>query len=677
MADDVTFPLTGVGDATSKMAANDIAGVYYQRIKLSLGAPGTAADAPVGGGVESGALRVTLANDSTGLVSVDDNGGSLTVDGTIAVSTLPALVAGTANIGDVDVLSVPGDPFGANADAASATGNISAKLRFIATTGIPVTSLPAVTNAGTFAVQDSEKIADNAAFTDGTTKVNPVGFVFDETAGTALTENDIAAGRIDSKRAIVFSLEDETTRGRRVTVTAANALKVDASAAAVPITDNAGSLTVDAPVGTPAFVRLSDGSAAIATLPVSLASVPSHAVTNAGTFAVQADTELMAAAALADAASATPTTPSVGAVPLLMNATTLDRQRAVVAALDSVGTGIAAAGLVGQLDDTSTAAVTENQFAPVRISTRRALLQDRILLSGSGSLTGSGQAVTLTMTPLSFANAVFQLSGTWVGTITFEASNDNANWNSISGLKVSDGVIAQTATVNDHYRVTVSGFGYVRARCSAYTSGTIVVTANASPNTSGVVLNIPLPAGTNAIGTVTASNTAGDIAHDGVDSGNPVKIGARAIAHGTNPTAVAAADRTDWLANRAGVPFVMGGHPNIVTVRLQFTAVQTNVAVVTVAGGLKIVVTGFQVTVDNTTTVFPSILLGFGATTTPTTTGVIGAHGGVPAGGGFGRGDGSGILGIGADGEDLRITTSGTVTGNGVELVVTYYTIES
>jgi len=45
-------------------------------------------------------------------------------------------------------------------------------------------------------------------------------------------------------------------------------------AGAMPVTDNSGSLTVDAPVGTPVFVRLSDGSAAIATLPVSLASLP-------------------------------------------------------------------------------------------------------------------------------------------------------------------------------------------------------------------------------------------------------------------------------------------------------------------------------------------------------------------------------------------------------------------
>lgn len=39
----------------------------------------------------------------------------------------------------------------------------------------------------------------------------------------------------------------------------------------VAVTDNAGSLTVDAPVATPVFVRLSDGAAAISTLPVSIA----------------------------------------------------------------------------------------------------------------------------------------------------------------------------------------------------------------------------------------------------------------------------------------------------------------------------------------------------------------------------------------------------------------------
>jgi hypothetical protein len=84
---------------------------------------------------------------------------------------------------------------------------------------------------------------------------------------------------------------------------AAGSITVDGTVAVsgtVAVTDNAGSLTVDAPVGTPAFVRLSDGSAAISTLPVSLASVPSHAVTNAGTFVVQENGAALTALQLID-----------------------------------------------------------------------------------------------------------------------------------------------------------------------------------------------------------------------------------------------------------------------------------------------------------------------------------------------------------------------------------------
>jgi hypothetical protein len=201
-------------------------------------------------------------------------------------------------------------------------------------------------------------------------------------------------------------------------------------------------------------------------------------------------------------------------------------------------------------------------------------------------------------------------------------------------------------------------------------SGTLI-----PADAGGLLVNLGANNDVTVTGTATVS---GDVAHDGGDSGNPVKVGHKAIAHGTNPTAVTAADRTDWYANRAGVPFVMGGHPNIVTVKhTTITTAVTDAAVITISAGLKIVVTSFQITLDNASTVFPTVLLGFGTANTATTTGVIGAHGGVPAGGGFGRGDGSGIIGIGADNEDLRITTTGNATGNGLQLVVTYYTIES
>jgi hypothetical protein len=178
-------------------------------------------------------------------------------------------------------------------------------------------------------------------------------------------------------------------------------------------------------------------------------------------------------------------------------------------------------------------------------------------------------------------------------------------------------------------------------------------------------------------GAVDTQAVGGGTPHDSADSGNPVKIGFKAIAHSSSPTAVAAGDRTDAYANRHGIQWVIGGHPNIQTVRLQFTAAQTDVAVITVSSGTKIVVTSIQVTLDNASTVFPLVRIGFGSANTPTTSQVLAAHGGVPAGGGFSRGDGSGILGIGGDGDDLRITTVGTATGNGMEVVVTYYTIES
>lgn len=46
-----------------------------------------------GGGTEAAALRVTVATDSTGVLSVDDNGGSLTVDGTVTASNAAGDVA--------------------------------------------------------------------------------------------------------------------------------------------------------------------------------------------------------------------------------------------------------------------------------------------------------------------------------------------------------------------------------------------------------------------------------------------------------------------------------------------------------------------------------------------------------------------------------------------------------
>ena len=72
--------------------------------------------ATTGGGTEAGALRVTVANDSTGVISVDDNGSSLTVDNSdlttlagavsgseMQVDVVAAFPAGSSLIGDVGI----------------------------------------------------------------------------------------------------------------------------------------------------------------------------------------------------------------------------------------------------------------------------------------------------------------------------------------------------------------------------------------------------------------------------------------------------------------------------------------------------------------------------------------------------------------------------------------------
>jgi len=158
------------------------------------------------------------------------------------------------------------------------------------------------------------------------------------------------------------------------------------------------------------------------------------------------------------------------------------------------------------------------------------------------------------------------------------------------------------------------------------------------------------------------------------DSGNPMKIGARAVSFGSDPISVSASARTDLLATRHGVPFVIGGYPNLVTLRTNYTGAQTDAAIVTVGAGTKIAVTQVQVTVDNAVTTTPSIRIGFGTANTPTTVGVVASHPGVAGGGGFTRGDGSGVIGIGADNEDLRCTCTVPTSGS-IDVCVSYFTV--
>jgi hypothetical protein len=68
----------------------------YANVNINL----AGVDAPTGGGAEAGSLRVTIANDSTGVLSVDDNGGTLSIDDGGGAITVDGTV--TANLSATD-----------------------------------------------------------------------------------------------------------------------------------------------------------------------------------------------------------------------------------------------------------------------------------------------------------------------------------------------------------------------------------------------------------------------------------------------------------------------------------------------------------------------------------------------------------------------------------------------
>jgi hypothetical protein len=291
MADNVAIT---AGSGTN-IATDDVSGTHFQRMKLVDGTLDSTTAIASGGGVESAALRVTIASDSTGVVSVDDNGASLTVDGTVTAN----LAAGTNNIGDVDVLSVPA-PLNV-----TGTGTESAALRVtIATDSTGVLSVDdngssltvdgtVTANAGTGSFTVAQATAGNLnATVVQSTAASLLATVNNrDGAGNALTsaargsERALSVQLVDASGNQVTSFgggtqytEDGASAGgetgtvflgvRNDAATSKTSADGDFSAIAtdsagrVGIADLGGSVTVDgfSTIGGAAYVRLTDGT---------------------------------------------------------------------------------------------------------------------------------------------------------------------------------------------------------------------------------------------------------------------------------------------------------------------------------------------------------------------------------------------------------------------------------
>jgi hypothetical protein len=102
--------------------------------------------------------------------------------------------------------------------------------------------------------------------------------------------------------------------------------------------------------------------------------------------------------------------------------------------------------------------------------------------------------------------AALQVTGTFVGTVTFEGAvdKDNPTWVAIRGTSLNDGSKGTTATTAGIWILSTVGLEVVRARVSAYTSGSITVVGR---EIDGAISNDDLSLSSTNVSYTTATHT--------------------------------------------------------------------------------------------------------------------------------------------------------------------------
>jgi hypothetical protein len=250
---------TGVRDAGTQrvtIATNDVVPVSDNSGSLTVD---NAALSVTGGGVESSALRVTIASDSTGVLSVDDNAGSLTVDAPVGTPVNVQVGDGTntatiRNLAANDALNVA--IVDAAGDHITSFGGSTQYTEDAAAAADPVGTAPILVRKDTPATitsTDGDNVAQRgtnygAAYVQVVTSSG--SYVDSFGGGTQYTEDvassaDPVGTQLIARRRDSLSTETSTDGDNTaVNVTGKGELYVK-HIDAIPVTDNASSLTVD------------------------------------------------------------------------------------------------------------------------------------------------------------------------------------------------------------------------------------------------------------------------------------------------------------------------------------------------------------------------------------------------------------------------------------------------
>lgn len=539
MADNVAVT-PGAGDT---IAADDVGGVKYQRIKLAQGADGSATD------VSSAApLQVTLANTGANATAVKTDGSAVTQPVSAASLPLPSGAATSAKqdtiIGHVDgVETLLGTIDGDTGNIATSVASIDTKVDALTTPSdtqlVSAASLPLPTGAATSAKQDTSNTSLSSI--DGKiTAVNTGAVVVSSSAlpsGAATAAKQPALGTAGTSSADVITVQGRAamtpllTDGSGTTQPVSGTVTANLSATDNAVLDDIAANQTDGTHKT----QIVDSGGEVATVTGGKLDVNATASLAGETLPVSGTTEAVAVAIVDTSGD------QIASFGGGVQYTEGD--------VDATPTGSPAMFRLNA--DDSIVSVSETVPLPVVDAAGNVVLDT--ISTNTDTSTGhlatiAGDTATIavslsdpaTETTLAAINAKL-VSGTDIGDVTVN------NASGAAAVNVQDG--GNSLTVD--YATTGSGTATGALRVELPTNGTGVIA------TVGAVTAITnaLPAGTNAIGKLAANSgvdigdvdvtsipgIVGTIADDSTTPGAPVMVGGMAKSpDGTDPGSVSA-----------------------------------------------------------------------------------------------------------------------------------------
>jgi len=303
-----------------------------------------------------------------------------------------------------------------------------------------------------------------------------VGGELDDTTTVVATEGNVSPARITAQRAFHTNLRNNagseigTTASPvgiqisdgsdTATVTAGGELNVISTAqagvdigdvtvnnagagAAVNIQDGGNSITVDAPVGTPANVQISDGT---------------------DTAAVTAANELNVIATAQPGVDIGDVTINNGGAGAAVNIQDGGNSLTVDAPVGTpVNTQIS--------DGTDTALVTTAGELNTQVTSVAPV-------TATGTLTAPSQSVTIDVG--GYGSVAIQLTGTWTATVGFDGTVDGTNWVDLQVVPSASTTAVLTSAANGLWYVNVGGLNQIRCFADAHSSGTVDVDLQAN-----------------------------------------------------------------------------------------------------------------------------------------------------------------------------------------------------